>query len=64
LFVLVVRVHRIPVAIEIDDTPYVAGCKSWVELPFAISTNQACPILADAEFAARRHRTVGFFAGE
>jgi hypothetical protein len=64
LFVLVVRVHRIPVAVEIDDTPYLAGCKSWVELPNAISTNQACPILADADFAALRKRTVGFLAGE
>ena len=63
LFVLVVRIHRIPVKVEIEDTPYVAGCKSWVELPFAISTNQACPILSDADFAARRQRTVGFLAG-
>jgi hypothetical protein len=64
LFVLVSRIYRIPVAVEIDDSPYIAGCKSWVELPIAISTNQACPILADAEFEARRQRTVGFLAGE
>ncbi len=64
LFALVSRIYRIPVAVEIDDNPYVAGCKSWVELPSAISTNQVCPILADAEFAARRQRTVELLAGE
>jgi hypothetical protein len=32
IFLLVVRVHRLPTPHEIDDLPRYAGCRSWVEL--------------------------------
>ncbi len=51
LFVLALRVLRLPVPLTIDDTPYIAGCKSWVELPAAMSAAGAQPVLDDAEFA-------------
>ncbi len=53
LFVLAVRIYRIPQPHEVSDSPYIAGCKSWVELPASISTSGATPVLDDAAFAAR-----------
>lgn len=53
LFVLAVRVYRVPQPFEIEDTPYIAGCKSWVELPAAIDTNGLIPVLDEAAFAQR-----------
>lgn len=38
LFVLTVRAYRTSQPFEIDDSPYIAGCKSWVELPEALPT--------------------------
>ena len=56
LFVLVVRVYRAPRPFEIADSPYIAGCKSWVELPERFSTAGATSVLADSEFAERMGR--------
>ena len=53
LFVLVVRVYRAPAAFEIDDSPYIAGCKSWVELPAGHPTTGAKAVLDAAEFTRR-----------
>ncbi len=53
LFVLAARVYKIPQPLEVSDSPYIAGCKSWVELPASISTSGAVPVLDDAAFAAR-----------
>jgi hypothetical protein len=53
LFVLAVRIYRIPHPHEVTDSPYIAGCKSWVELPAPLSTAGAIPVLDDATFTAR-----------
>ena len=60
LFVLAVRVYRVPRAFEIAESEYIAGCKSWVELPESFSNAGAMAVLADGEFAERlgRIRTV------
>ena len=60
LFVLAVRIYRVPRAFEIAESEYIAGCKSWVELPERFSTAGAMAVLADGEFAERlgRIRTV------
>jgi hypothetical protein len=50
LYVLPVRVYRAGQAAELPDTPYYAGCKSWVELARALPTTGAVPVLADAAF--------------
>src|SRR5262249_24371557 len=49
LFVLPVRVYQ-AVAVELPDTPYYAGCKSWVELEQELPTTGSIPVLDDAEF--------------
>lgn len=51
LFVLVVRVYCVPRAFEIDDSPYIAGCRSWVDLPDELPTAGASAVLGDDEFA-------------
>jgi hypothetical protein len=49
LFVLPVSVYRAAAA-ELPNTPYYAGCKSWVELERELPTAGAVPVLADAAF--------------
>jgi hypothetical protein len=50
LFVLVVRVYRVPSAYTVADSVYIAGCKSWVELPEPFSTADAAPVIDDVAF--------------
>jgi hypothetical protein len=54
LFLLLARVFRIPTPFVLADTPYFAGCRSWVELPEAIPTAGATPVVSDNQFAAMR----------
>lgn len=54
LFALVVRVYRREVPIELDLTPHMSGCKSWVDLPSSISTNDLQPLLNDEAFERER----------
>lgn len=53
LFVLAARIYRVPVAFELSDSPYIAGCKSWVELPKALSTAGAAAVMDEVGFQAR-----------
>ena len=53
LYLLVARCFmREPPAV-LEESPEMAGCKSWVELPDPIPTRGLAPILTDDEF--RRH---------
>lgn len=54
LHALVVRVYRIPAPVEIELTPEMAGCKSWLEVPLAFDAQLASPVLDDATFDERR----------
>jgi hypothetical protein len=56
LFVLAVRTFRIPTSYDVPDSPYIAGCKSWVELPEPLSTRGATPVLDTDAFALRLSR--------
>jgi hypothetical protein len=49
LFVLAVRVMRIPASIDVPNTPYYDGCKSWVELEKPLPTDGATPVLGEGE---------------
>ncbi len=51
LFALIVRIFTAPQATAIDDTPSIAGCRSWVELPAPLATTALTPALDDASFA-------------
>ncbi|HKB89064.1 MAG TPA: DUF1802 family protein [Opitutaceae bacterium] len=54
LFALVARVHRMVEPITVTPTPEMAGCKSWIELPFDFETIPSIPVLSDAVFAAKQ----------
>ena len=54
LFLLLVRVHRVPTAHEIDELPRYEGCRSWVELEEPLATEGSMPVLDDANFALVR----------
>jgi hypothetical protein len=53
LFGLIVRIFTAPQAAAIDDTPKIAGCRSWVELPAPLPTTSLTPALDDEQFAAQ-----------
>lgn len=50
LYVLAVRIYRVPRALEVVETPAYAGCKSWVELESELPIDGATPVLDDAAF--------------
>jgi hypothetical protein len=56
LFVLAVKTHRIPAPHEVPDSPYIAGCRSWVELPQSLSTAGAVNVLENEAFSQRLKR--------
>ena len=51
LFVLAVRVFRLARPAEVVERPEFAGCKTWVNLPDAVETGGATPVLSDEAFA-------------
>jgi hypothetical protein len=50
IFALAVRVHRLPLAIELPMQPSYGGCKSWSELEKDIPTTGALPVLDQQAF--------------
>ena len=50
LFALAVRVHRLPLTIELPMIPAYGGCKSWVELEKEVSLVGAQPVLEQPAF--------------
>jgi hypothetical protein len=62
LFVLAVRIYQTPKPFEIADSPYIAGCKSWVELSTPLSAAGAQPVLVDAVFHERLRKINGLLS--
>ncbi len=56
LFVLAVRVYRLPETKLVPFQPGYGGCKSWVEFDSKLKTDGASPVLSDLEFKAQLHR--------
>ncbi len=54
LYLVVLRVYRLPKPYTVSMLPEYGGCKSWVTLAEALSTEGAVPVISDAEFEARR----------
>ncbi len=50
LYVLAVRVYRVPHAVDLVETPAYAGCRSWVELDRQLPIDGATPVLDDEKF--------------
>jgi hypothetical protein len=50
IFAIAVRVHRLPMPIELPMLPIYGGCKSWVELEKDVLTTGAVPVLDQPTF--------------
>ncbi|MBS0265593.1 MAG: DUF1802 family protein [Planctomycetes bacterium] len=55
LFALAVEIRLRPVPYRIAESPDFSGCRSWVELPVALSTHGLQPVLPEVEFTRRRN---------
>lgn len=53
LYVLMLRVFRLPMPVDIAERPEYAGCKTWVTLDQSVSTDHAIPVVDEA--AHRQH---------
>ena len=56
IFLIGVRVHRLPAAQQVPMLESYGGCKSWVELAQPIPTTGAQPVLDDAAFQSKLDR--------
>lgn len=50
LYVLLLRVHRLPQEQTIPYQSVYGGCKSWIDLQTYLSTRQTTPVLSDDEY--------------
>jgi hypothetical protein len=64
LYVLILRVYRLPAATTLPMRPEYGGCKSWVTLERPLSTADAVPALPDDEFRARRAKLLAILDGK
>lgn len=51
LTVILVRMHEMQTAVEIDETPFYSGCKSWVHLESPLNVSKISPVLASEDFS-------------
>ncbi len=54
LYVLITRMFVGPSPHVLVDSPHFAGCRTWVDLPESLSTNDLQPVLNDAKFGSQR----------
>lgn len=59
LHALLARVYRRPSPERFPMRESYGGCKSWVELERALSTESLTPVLGDVEYTAQRQEIVG-----
>ena len=45
LTVMLIKIHEISKPIEIDETPFYLGCKSWVNLESPLDASAIYPVL-------------------
>jgi hypothetical protein len=50
LHAFVVRVHRLLKPVQLEITPEMAGCKSWIDLPLDFAAQPSEPVLDDERF--------------
>ncbi len=53
IFAFAVRIHQLPISLELPMLPAYGGCKSWIELDREIDTANSHPVLSDSEFSER-----------
>ena len=63
LFILLVRIYRLPHSLSVPARESYGGCKSWVTLEDEIPLQGAVPVLKESEFLAVRDAVRGVLAG-
>jgi len=63
LYVMILRVYRLPAAMTLPLLPEYGGCKSWVTLDRSLSTAGAAAAIPDSEFQARRAKLLAILDG-
>lgn len=63
LYLLLVRAYQLAEPVTVENTPAYAGCKSWVPLEIAISTQGARPVLDDTTYQAQRQLILARLGG-
>jgi len=58
VFVLVLRVYRLPEPVMRPVLPQYGGCRSWIDLVEPVSTDGALPAISDDFFERRRELTL------
>jgi hypothetical protein len=53
LYVVALRIHRLPTPLDLPDLPAYAGCRSWIPLKQPVPVSGSHPVLDDATFARR-----------
>ena len=53
LYVVALRIHRLPTPLVIPDHPSYAGCRSWIPLQAGVVISGSCPVLDEATYASR-----------
>lgn len=53
LYVVALRIHRLPQPVAIPDHPSYAGCRSWIPFKQPIPTIGSTPVVDDAAYATR-----------
>lgn len=56
LHLLILKVHRLDIPVNIPMRPAYTGCKSWVRLEDGISESSMAPVLEESVFAEKRDR--------
>jgi len=55
LYLLIVRAFQLESPRIVENTPALAGCKSWVPLGAPVDASTATPVVSDADFDAQRN---------
>jgi len=62
LYLMLVRIYRLPQPIVVANTVAYAGCKSWVPLDQPMETGNAMPVLDDVRYDVRRNKILAAIA--
>ena len=62
MYVLFIRLLRLPKQISVPNRPSYAGCKSWVHLTEEIETADATPLIDNATYLRHSHEVRSAFA--
>ena len=63
VYVVALRIHRLPAPVVIADHPSYAGCRSWIPFKETVPTAGSLPVLDDGAHAARLARIERILAG-